>query len=187
MSISRAERRANREPRAREEFGRDADAVLDILELTEFAWHDCYSEITPPDAVVDDIFVVAQGTFATCVSPRTTSVRRMATPSEAGLAASGWSTTASGEVLLRRLSIAPGSAWSSDQAGYRSTCGNASEPSGQWWTELASRGTHPPAGGRRTCACQAWVSGSSNSAGPDSDPGAVVRQWARRRPSSPRG
>lgn len=64
MPISRAERRAIREPRAREEFGRDADAVLDILELTELAWHDCYGETTPPDAVVDDIFVVAGGTIA---------------------------------------------------------------------------------------------------------------------------
>jgi hypothetical protein len=64
MPISRAERRAIREPRAREEFGRDADAVLDILELTELAWHDCYGEITPPDVVVDDIFVVARGTIA---------------------------------------------------------------------------------------------------------------------------
>ena len=64
MAISRADRRAVRTERARAEFGRDADAVLDVLELTEFAWHDCYGEITPPDEVVDDIFVVAQGNLA---------------------------------------------------------------------------------------------------------------------------
>lgn len=64
MAISRAERRALRSERARSEFGRDADAVLDVLELTEFAWHDCYNEITPPDEVVDDIFVAAQGNLA---------------------------------------------------------------------------------------------------------------------------
>lgn len=54
-----------REKRAHEEFGRDAGAALDILELTELAWHDCYGEITPSDAVVDDIFVVARGNIAT--------------------------------------------------------------------------------------------------------------------------
>ncbi|WP_156870233.1 hypothetical protein [Sporichthya polymorpha] len=67
MAISRADRRALRSERARAEFGRDADVALDVLELTEFAWHDCYNEITPPDEVVDDIFVVAQGNLATFV------------------------------------------------------------------------------------------------------------------------
>jgi hypothetical protein len=61
MAISRAERREDRRPRARAEFGPDADAVLDALELTEFAWHDCYSEVSPPDGVIDDLFVVARG------------------------------------------------------------------------------------------------------------------------------
>jgi hypothetical protein len=60
VAISRAERRAEREPRARSEFGDQAAVVLDVLELTELAWHDCYAEITPPDEVVDDIFVAAQ-------------------------------------------------------------------------------------------------------------------------------
>jgi hypothetical protein len=35
--------------------------VLDVLELTEFAWHDCYCEVSPPDDVIDDLFVVARG------------------------------------------------------------------------------------------------------------------------------
>ncbi len=39
-------------------------AVLDILELVELAWHDCYAEITPPDAVIDDILTVSQGELA---------------------------------------------------------------------------------------------------------------------------
>jgi len=64
MTIGRANRRAEREGRARELFGADAGAALDLLELTEFAWHDCYGEITPSDQVVDDIFVVAEGTLA---------------------------------------------------------------------------------------------------------------------------
>jgi len=32
-----------------------------LFELTEFAWHDCYGEITPPEQVIDDILVVSQG------------------------------------------------------------------------------------------------------------------------------
>lgn len=60
MAISRADRRRDRESRARAEFGADAEAVLDVLELTEFAWHDCYGEVSPPDAVIDDVFVVAR-------------------------------------------------------------------------------------------------------------------------------
>ncbi len=50
--------------RARAEFGADAEAVLDVLELTEFAWHDCYSEASPSDRIIDDVFVVATGTLA---------------------------------------------------------------------------------------------------------------------------
>ena len=61
MEISRAQGRQARHPRAAAEYGADAGAVLDILELVELAWHDCYGEIAPPDDVVDDIFTVAQG------------------------------------------------------------------------------------------------------------------------------
>jgi hypothetical protein len=64
MAISRADRRADRERRAREAFGTDGDAALDLLELTEFAWHACYGEVTPSDQFVDDLFVVAQGSLA---------------------------------------------------------------------------------------------------------------------------
>ncbi len=60
MAISRADRRENRGARARAGFGVDAEAVLDVLELTEFAWHDCYGETSPPEAVIDDVFVVAK-------------------------------------------------------------------------------------------------------------------------------
>ncbi len=49
--------------RARAEFGPDAEAVLDVLELTEFAWHDCYGEASPPDRIIDDVFVVAAGSL----------------------------------------------------------------------------------------------------------------------------
>jgi hypothetical protein len=64
MVIGRAGRRASRQLRAVEEFGTNADAVLDILELVEMAWHDCFGDVTPPDDVVDDIFTVAEGSLS---------------------------------------------------------------------------------------------------------------------------
>jgi len=59
MAESRADRRNARTVRARELFGDDAKAALDLLELTELAWHDCYGETSPPDSVVEDIWTVA--------------------------------------------------------------------------------------------------------------------------------
>jgi hypothetical protein len=59
MTIGRAARRAERQRRTMKVFGTDADAALDLLELAEFAWHDCYGEVTPPDQVIDDIFAFA--------------------------------------------------------------------------------------------------------------------------------
>ena len=58
---SRADRRRARQARVRDLFGADADAAQDILELTEFAWHDCYGDSSPPDRVLDDIFVCSRG------------------------------------------------------------------------------------------------------------------------------
>jgi aminoglycoside 6'-N-acetyltransferase len=63
MTVGRRQRRAEREPRFREVFGADTDLALDALELTELAWHDCYSEVAPPDEVVDDILAVSGGTL----------------------------------------------------------------------------------------------------------------------------
>lgn len=60
-------RRQARQPRADEMFGADASAALDLLELTEFAWHDCYGDVSPPDGVVDDIFVCSEGRLADLV------------------------------------------------------------------------------------------------------------------------
>jgi hypothetical protein len=44
-----------------------APAGLDLLELTEYAWHDCYGEITPPDEVVLNILICSRGDLATMV------------------------------------------------------------------------------------------------------------------------
>jgi hypothetical protein len=46
-------RRPSAGPRA---VGRCA---LDLLELTDLAWHDCHGETSPPDSVVEDIWTVA--------------------------------------------------------------------------------------------------------------------------------
>lgn len=41
--------------------------MLDLLELTDFAWHDCYGEISPPEAVISDIVTCAEGDLAAAV------------------------------------------------------------------------------------------------------------------------
>jgi hypothetical protein len=65
MAIGRSARRLERQPRVEAAFGKDAaPAVLDLLELTELAWHDCYGEISPPEDVVDDIVFCAQADLA---------------------------------------------------------------------------------------------------------------------------
>ena len=62
MAVSRAERRATRRDRVVATFDEDrAEVVLDLLELTEFAWHDCYDEITPSEEIVDDLLVCSRG------------------------------------------------------------------------------------------------------------------------------
>jgi hypothetical protein len=62
MVIGIAARRAGRTSRIEALFGKDqAAAALDLLELTELAWHDRHGEVTPPAAVVDDILCVSQG------------------------------------------------------------------------------------------------------------------------------
>ena len=58
---SRAQRREQRRPGVEAVFGSAAEAALDLLELTELAWHDCYGDVSPPDRVVDDILAVSQG------------------------------------------------------------------------------------------------------------------------------
>ncbi len=68
MVVSRDDRRQLRTPRAEELFGARADSALDALELLELAWHDCYGESTPPDQVVEDIWLVSGGDLGRLVS-----------------------------------------------------------------------------------------------------------------------
>jgi hypothetical protein len=62
VAVSRAERRRDREPRVRAVFNEAlVPATLDVLELLEYAWHDCYGEITPDEAIIDDILLLSRG------------------------------------------------------------------------------------------------------------------------------
>ena len=60
--MSRAERREDRRPRVAARFSAaDVEPALDLLELLELAWHDCYGDITPSEAIVDDVLLLADG------------------------------------------------------------------------------------------------------------------------------
>jgi hypothetical protein len=68
MVVSSEDRRRARSPRAKEVFGRRATAALDTLALLDLAWHDSYGEATPPETVIEDIWVVSNGDLAEFVS-----------------------------------------------------------------------------------------------------------------------
>ena len=62
MAIGKQQRRQEREARVGATFGVDqAGQVLDLLELVELAWHDCYGDSSPPEDVIDDILLVSGG------------------------------------------------------------------------------------------------------------------------------
>ena len=61
IGISRRERREAAHGRASIEYGADADAALDLLELLELAWHDIHGDVTPPPQVVEDVWRLADG------------------------------------------------------------------------------------------------------------------------------
>lgn len=66
--ISRAERRAAREGRVAATFDADTvETVLDLFELMEIAWHDVYAEISPPEAVIDDVLSLSGGNLAALI------------------------------------------------------------------------------------------------------------------------
>ena len=65
MAVSRAERRDERRERVLALFGEaSAEAALDLLELTELAWHDCHGEISPSEDVVEDILICSRSDLA---------------------------------------------------------------------------------------------------------------------------
>lgn len=64
MAIGRDERRKEREAEVLAVFGETrVEVALDLLELTELAWHDCYGDVSPPDEVIEDMLVVSRGTI----------------------------------------------------------------------------------------------------------------------------
>lgn len=64
VAVGRAERRKDRRPRVVAVFGEDrASTALDLLELTELAWHDCYGEVSPPEDVIEDMLVLSEGSL----------------------------------------------------------------------------------------------------------------------------
>jgi hypothetical protein len=70
MAIGSAERRQERRPRIAARFeSRDVDAALDVLALTDMAWHDCYGprELEIPAPVLDDMLLLAHGDLAALV------------------------------------------------------------------------------------------------------------------------
>ena len=68
MAISRPERRAERKAAVEAIFGNASDTALDLIELVELAWHDCYKEVTPPDKVVEDILICSRGNLSELIA-----------------------------------------------------------------------------------------------------------------------
>lgn len=42
----------------------ELEAALDLLEVLEVGWHDCYGEVTPSEEIVDDVILLANGGLA---------------------------------------------------------------------------------------------------------------------------
>ena len=62
MAVGRKQRRLDRQPRVRQHFQEaQVDPALDLLEIFEIAWHDCYGDITPSEDIVDDVLLLSGG------------------------------------------------------------------------------------------------------------------------------
>jgi hypothetical protein len=76
LAIGRSARRAERSSLVESVLGQSLAPVgLDLLELTEYAWHDCYGEITPPDEVILNILICSEGNLATMIRAASLAVR----------------------------------------------------------------------------------------------------------------
>jgi hypothetical protein len=67
MAIGRDQRRQQRRPRIEAQFDQaEVEAALDLLALTDMAWHDCYGprELEVPAQVLDDVLLLAHGNLA---------------------------------------------------------------------------------------------------------------------------
>ena len=64
MAVGRAKRREEREPQVVAVFGtEEGQLALDLLDIVELAWHDCYQEVTPPRSVIEDMLTLSDGTI----------------------------------------------------------------------------------------------------------------------------
>lgn len=69
VAVSRADRRRDRKPRVQAVFAdRHVGPVLDLLELLELAWHDCYHDISSPEDIIDDVLLLGNGSMDKLVS-----------------------------------------------------------------------------------------------------------------------
>jgi hypothetical protein len=69
--IGSVQRRRERRPRIQALFPADqVEAVLDLLHLTDMAWHDCYGpqELEVSADVLDDVLLLADGDLSTLIS-----------------------------------------------------------------------------------------------------------------------
>jgi hypothetical protein len=67
VAIGSGQRRRERRPRIEALFdSREVEAALDLLALTDMAWHDCYGprELEIPPQVLDDVLLLAHGNLA---------------------------------------------------------------------------------------------------------------------------
>jgi hypothetical protein len=70
VAIGSEQRRQDRRPRIEQQFAaHDVEAALDLLHLTDMAWHDCYGphELEIPSAVLDDVLLLASGSLASLI------------------------------------------------------------------------------------------------------------------------
>jgi hypothetical protein len=71
MAIGSEQRRRERKSRIEVLFAaRDVQAALDLLHLTDMAWHDCYGprELEIPSEILDDVLLLARGDLAMLIS-----------------------------------------------------------------------------------------------------------------------
>jgi len=64
MAVGSDQRRKERRRRIEAEFpSSHVEAALDLLHLTDMAWHDCYGpeELALPETVLDDVLLLADG------------------------------------------------------------------------------------------------------------------------------
>ena len=65
MAVGRNQRRIERQPRVAELFTEPVvEVALDLLEILEIAWHDCYGDVTPPEDIIDDVLLLSEGDLA---------------------------------------------------------------------------------------------------------------------------